>query len=1485
MARECHAVHNEWSKNLPSDGRRIYQLTKATSNPLHPFSQFGSGNAHTLYDMPRARAAVMALFNRYYVGPNIAVVVVGTEDTATLRQWVIEEFSEVRAAPPLPDVASDPAACLPARYGAHSLLQNPWRRASAAEQRALAALAQAVPTMDVEALYPDADDANAAEDGANSIIATTPAGASVTEAFSAQADDLVAASRPPAPAPPSHVAGCNATDLKSPWRASVATRNAALAARVMRGAAGAATGAAAAGDAAATPADGAADVPAEPAAPAAAAATVQEEECVGVVPTRLIRPFPGCEGAVYSWVPVRDKRTLTLSWIIPPEGAGPGNRSGAHRVLSHLVGDEGPGSVLSVLKRKGLATGVSASGSYNHTRDFADFSVDVNLTEPGLRRLWDVAAHVYRYIGLIAAASDAELVRLQRECALERSVRFRFLSKPEPEDYASATAAALQSCYDGDGTGDGPVAAGGDAAVAMRGDLRYATAKGFVLDAFEPAHLRALLKCLVPRRARIDVCAKAYGEAPAAVATAAGAGENDCGMKLRECHYGTEYRRDLVPEWVLTSADAALAGRVATPAQFAGLALPPPNVYIPTDFSIVAPEPEPVWRDGAVTTEPPALPTQGPEWTQSTAVAGVAMPDDFVVAAAAAAGGHVLPPLRTRDEVLSWRARITAEGLPPTQTAVDAATAAAGADADADAAAGIAPAAAAELSVSLRSDPIPPRLLLHAPAVSADGSLSGGGLTLWHRTDRIFTVPRTTVFLRVVLPTLLPGDDIDAVVRADLFVALVCDALTDSTYAAQCAGLGFSLSAGARSSVDITVSGYSHTLPRLLRTVLSELCGHAVCPRRFAVFKERTLRAIRSLTVTASPLDQAAMTATQLLQTGSHTRAARLRAAEAITVDDIRVLAAGLSRAGAGAASGALCPGHVEMMVIGNASRAAALAMARDAAALLPCCPPADAASAASATGPFASAWVARASVAATTAATAPETASEPTTLAPVPGSAADAQRLYGEYAAAIARDVAFANAAVDAATAAHADGASAAAVPASVLRVPAFSGAALRAFDDAVAVAAEADGAGTAAAPAAGTQMPLPHQITAPAPAPAPAHASAQAVVPPGLASVLASASAPVSPPAVAAGPRGRPLHLRELPRSPPVTTLNAGEAALVRLPATNSAADQNSALRMYFQCLAPAPRAVLKGMPELAAGSAAGARAPSLEEQWLRVSVLACLLGRVIREPCFNSLRSKQSLAYIVHAGLTYAPGASPGSGVSRIPSGRLGAAVPFITIALQSVTHSAAELQRRVHLFLRQFRAETLGQMSEETFLKHLNAFTEEAVAGGQGSGSAVAGQTPRDVAGALWAEVSQGRADFTFAPRRLLPHARVLTRELLCAFFDAYILPPVGTEAADARRVLSVQIEHTRHVLAPAAAVDPAAGSDPAGVPAVLDCSVAEYEALWATTVLPVGDDGFMAWRDAHGTVAPPGALMSRRIEHERWAREADKRALATAHGAQ
>ena len=80
--RETCAVNNEHEGNLFNDDWRISQLAKSTSDPLHPYSSFGTGNTETLKTVPKklgidVRQSLIDFYHHQYSSNRMSLVVLG----------------------------------------------------------------------------------------------------------------------------------------------------------------------------------------------------------------------------------------------------------------------------------------------------------------------------------------------------------------------------------------------------------------------------------------------------------------------------------------------------------------------------------------------------------------------------------------------------------------------------------------------------------------------------------------------------------------------------------------------------------------------------------------------------------------------------------------------------------------------------------------------------------------------------------------------------------------------------------------------------------------------------------------------------------------------------------------------------------------------------------------------------------------------------------------------------------------------------------------------------------------------------------------------------------------------------------------------------------------------------------------------------------------------------------------------------------------
>lgn len=88
--REIRAVDSEHKKNLQSDAWRAFQLEKSLSDPNHPYSHFGTGNAKTLWDNPKGKGVdvrdeLLKFHDRYYSANVMKLVVLGRGESKIAR--------------------------------------------------------------------------------------------------------------------------------------------------------------------------------------------------------------------------------------------------------------------------------------------------------------------------------------------------------------------------------------------------------------------------------------------------------------------------------------------------------------------------------------------------------------------------------------------------------------------------------------------------------------------------------------------------------------------------------------------------------------------------------------------------------------------------------------------------------------------------------------------------------------------------------------------------------------------------------------------------------------------------------------------------------------------------------------------------------------------------------------------------------------------------------------------------------------------------------------------------------------------------------------------------------------------------------------------------------------------------------------------------------------------------------------------------------
>lgn len=253
----------------------------------------------------------------------------------------------------------------------------------------------------------------------------------------------------------------------------------------------------------------------------------------------VVGPSPWGEaelGRVFRSVPVKERRYLRLTWPLPPQPYP--NEDRPTDLLGHLIGHEGKGSLLSLLKREGLALALGAGTSDNP--DFAHFDVSIELTRDGLASVDTVAQHVYEYVEMLRRAGPQEW--LFDETSRVRDIRFRFKEKSGVESTVKGLSRHLQAF---------------DAEKVLIG--------GYVDRQWRPEAFAAALASLTPRNAIVRVIAPEFE------------GKTD-----QTCEwYGTPY--SVTPASTEQLSAWTMMDSTELPAE---LSLPPENEMIAADFTL-----------------------------------------------------------------------------------------------------------------------------------------------------------------------------------------------------------------------------------------------------------------------------------------------------------------------------------------------------------------------------------------------------------------------------------------------------------------------------------------------------------------------------------------------------------------------------------------------------------------------------------------------------------------------------------------------------------------------------------------------------------------------------------------------------------------------------------------------------------------------------------------------------------------------------------
>ncbi|VDM44124.1 unnamed protein product [Toxocara canis] len=242
-------------------------------------------------------------------------------------------------------------------------------------------------------------------------------------------------------------------------------------------------------------------------------------------------------GVKIELVPVKDLRYLTL--LFPMKDYKEEYRSQPTHYVSHLIGHEGPGSLLSELKRLGWVSSLSAGGRLL-ANGFGVFNVSVDLSEEGLKHTENIIKLIFNEIGLVRSKGPLKWVHDELRQLAE--TKFRFKDKEVPINYVTHLSSELQ-----------------------RIPFEDVVCADYKMDQFKPELITELLEALTPENMMYAVVSQQFA--------------NQEG-NIREKWYQTEYRKSRIDEAFLSECRSALNNIPSC------LRIPEKNEYIATKFDL-----------------------------------------------------------------------------------------------------------------------------------------------------------------------------------------------------------------------------------------------------------------------------------------------------------------------------------------------------------------------------------------------------------------------------------------------------------------------------------------------------------------------------------------------------------------------------------------------------------------------------------------------------------------------------------------------------------------------------------------------------------------------------------------------------------------------------------------------------------------------------------------------------------------------------------
>ncbi|XP_028995300.1 nardilysin-like [Betta splendens] len=254
----------------------------------------------------------------------------------------------------------------------------------------------------------------------------------------------------------------------------------------------------------------------------------------------LLHPFDTpAFSKLYRVVPVRKVHALNITWALPPQEKH--YRVKPLHYISWLIGHEGTGSILSVLRKKCWALALFGGNSetgFDQNSTYSIFSISITLTDEGFQNFYQVTQLVFQYLKMLQTLGPQQ--RIYEEIQKIEANEFRYQEQIDPIEYVEDICENMQLFPKED---------------FLTGDQ--------LMFEFNADVITAALSLLTPEKANLMLLSPEH--------------EGLC--PLREKWFGTQYSmEDIQHEWM-----ERWTGNLELNSDFH---LPAENKFIATDFAL-----------------------------------------------------------------------------------------------------------------------------------------------------------------------------------------------------------------------------------------------------------------------------------------------------------------------------------------------------------------------------------------------------------------------------------------------------------------------------------------------------------------------------------------------------------------------------------------------------------------------------------------------------------------------------------------------------------------------------------------------------------------------------------------------------------------------------------------------------------------------------------------------------------------------------------